>query len=166
MERTDPPGAGVRLHPASATLEQLRQTDPLRVLLSVAYCCKSLQCEERFADYCAPDCSRCDLSPVKKACAIHGIEFRIETTNDDLMEFLAVAAGRFDWIVGVACPCEIDKLAPLFWERFQLRQLIFPLGGDYCRTLDDRLERRHHDARIRLSFDAAPLLALLENWSR
>lgn len=166
MEQTDPLGAGARLYPVSATLDDLLQADPQRVLLSVAYCCKSLQCERRFEDYCDPDCRRCDLSLVKRACDDHGIAFRIETSNDDLMEFLAASAGHFDWIVGVACPCEIGKLAPLFWERFHLRQLIFPLDGDYCRSLDDRLERRHHDARIRLVFDAAPLLALLKRCGR
>ena len=158
--------AGVTLHPASATLDDLLRTAPRRVLLSVAYCCKSLQCEHRFTGECDLGCERCALSQVKQACVDRGIAFRIETTNDDLMAFLAESAAHFDWLVGVACPCEIDKLAPLLWERFHLRQIIFPLDGDYCRTLDDRVGRRHHDARVRLTFDPAPLLALLETRSR
>ena len=72
------------------------------------------------------------MSALQRLCADKGLAFRIETSNDRLIDALDREARDFDWIVGLACPYEIQRLSPRLWEQYGLRQLILPLGGMAC----------------------------------
>jgi hypothetical protein len=124
--------ADIVTYPGFVTLEDFYHTKPARMLVSVAYCMKDLSCPHLDSNECDIGCAGCDLSQLKQACAAKSITFRIEVSNDDLMGFMDRESGRFDWVVGVACPFEIKRLAPLFWEKYRIRQLIFPLAGVSC----------------------------------
>ena len=161
IDPAKPIDADLVLYPEDLTLEDFFKADTRRMLLSIAYCLKSLSCDHRFTNYCDVNCSACDLSQVKRLCETKSIEFRIETTNENLLEFLKKESERFDWIIGVACPYEIVKLAAFFWEEFKLRQIIFPLRGDFCVSAEDKELKEKQEGGIKADLKFEALLEVL-----
>ena len=143
------------------TLDDFCATTPGRILVSVAYCMKGSSCPHRQSDECDSGCAGCELAQLKQVCLNKTITFRIETSNDKLMEFLDREAFRFDWIVGVACPFEIIRLSPPLWEKHRLRQLIFPLVNAFCPARADQAPAGNQDIESKVSTQISRILELL-----
>lgn len=161
IDPAKPINADIVLYPDNVTLDDFYSADKKRMLLSIAYCLKSLSCDHRFTNYCDVNCAVCNLSQVKRLCEEKSIEMRIETTNENLLDFLKKESARFDWIIGVACPYEIVKLAAFFWEEFKLRQIIFPLQGDFCVSAEDKEQKEKKEGGIKADLKFEALLEVL-----
>lgn len=129
--------ADIVKYPESASLEEFYQTPPERILVSVAVCIKGSACPLGAGPDCDVDCGGCEIAAVKRTCAERGVAFRIDSDSDALFAFLDREAGRFDWGIGVACPYEISKLTPVFWEKYRIRQLVFPFSSLFCAAHPD-----------------------------
>jgi len=153
--------AEVIIHPESLGLDDFLRADTARMIVSVAHCLKSPACESGSSDRCDVGCERCEVSAIVRLCARKSIAFRIETTNDRLLDFLEEQAERYDWIIGVACPHEIKSLAPLFWRKFHLRQLILPLPALSCPNRADTNQAPEREAGLPAAETLEPLLEIL-----